>query len=108
MKRLPSKLPAFKTEDEERAFWATHSPLDYFDSGSARRASFPELKPSLKSISIRIPADMLAELKTLANKIDVPYQSLAKVYLARQIALARQSPDQPPVNKRGRKLSAAK
>ena len=56
------------------------------------KASFPDLKPTLKSISIRIPSDMLAELKALANKIDVPYQSLAKVYLARQIALERGTP----------------
>jgi predicted DNA binding CopG/RHH family protein len=89
MKTNARSIPEFRNEDEERAFWATHSPLDYFDSGSARRASFPDLKPSLKSISIRVPSDMLAELKTLANKKDVPYQSLAKVFLARQIALER-------------------
>jgi predicted DNA binding CopG/RHH family protein len=89
MKMKASRIPEFKTEDEEREFWATHSPLDYFDSGSARTASFPDLKPSLKSISIRVPSDMLAELKTLANKKDVPYQSLAKILLARQIAIER-------------------
>jgi predicted DNA binding CopG/RHH family protein len=84
-------MPEFKNEDEERAFWVTHSPLDFFDTSSIRRAPLPRLKPSSKSISIRIPADMLAELKTLANKKDVPYQSLAKVYIARQIALERGS-----------------
>ncbi len=89
MKRMDTKIPKFKNEDEERKFWATHSPLDYFDSSTARRVLFPNLKPSLKSISIRLPADMLAELKVLANKKDVPYQSLAKMYLARQIALER-------------------
>jgi predicted DNA binding CopG/RHH family protein len=89
MKQKVSEIPKFKDEDEEREFWATHSPLDYFDTGSARRVLFPNLKPSLKSISIRLPADMLAELKILANKKDVPYQSLAKIYLARQIALER-------------------
>ncbi len=92
MNKRTSQIPRFKNEDEERKFWATHSPLDYFDSSSVRRASFPGLKPTLKSISIRIPADMLAELKSLANKIDIPYQSLAKVYLARQIALERGTP----------------
>ena len=91
MKKMDNHIPLFKSEDEERAFWATHSPLDYFDSRSIQRAAFPKLKPSLKSISIRVPSDMLAELKTLANKKDVPYQSLAKVYLARQIALERGS-----------------
>jgi predicted DNA binding CopG/RHH family protein len=91
MKKIHNKIPKFKNEDEEREFWATHSPLDYFDVGTIKRASFPKLKPSLKSISIRLPEDMLAELKILANKKDVPYQSLAKIYLARQIALERSS-----------------
>ena len=91
MKKIDRKIPKFKNEDEERKFWATHSPLDYFDSKNFKRASFPKLKPSLKSISIRLPEGMLAELKILANKKDGPYQSLAKVYLARQIALERSS-----------------
>jgi len=82
-------IPNFKNEDEEREFWATHSPLDYFDTRGFKRASFPKLKPSVKSISIRLPEGMIAELKTLANKKDVPYQSLAKIYLARQISLER-------------------
>ena len=89
MKKADKRIPKFKNEDDERTFWATHSPLDYFDSKKLKRASFPKLKPSLKSISIRLPEDMLAELKILANKKDVPYQSLAKIYLARQIALER-------------------
>ena len=82
-------IPKYKNEDEEREFWATHSPLDYFDKKEFKRACFPKLKPSVKSISIRLPEDMLAELKTLANKKDVPYQSLAKIYLARQISIER-------------------
>lgn len=85
-------IPKFENEDEERGFWATHSPLDYFNSKDYRKASFPRLKPSVKSISIRLPEDMLAELKILANKKDIPYQSLAKIYLARQIFLERSSP----------------
>jgi len=84
-------IPNFKNEDEEREFWATHSPLDYFDTKASKRSSFPKLKPSVKSISIRLPEDMIAELKILANKKDVPYQSLAKIYLARQISLERGS-----------------
>jgi predicted DNA binding CopG/RHH family protein len=95
MKKMRNRIPEFKNEDEERAFWATHSPLDYFDTSKTRREPFPKLKPSLKAISIRVPADMLAELKNLANKKDVPYQSLAKVYLARQIALERGSLRRP-------------
>jgi len=100
MKKMRNQMPEFKNEEEERAFWATHSPLDFFDASRIRRAPLPRLKPSLKSISIRVPADMLAELKTLANKKDVPYQSLAKVYIARQIALERGSLSRSP-KKRG-------
>ena len=91
MKKMDNIIPKFKNEDEEREFWATHSPLDCFDVRNIKRISFHNLKPSLKSISIRLPEDMIAELKTLANKKDVPYQSLAKMYLARQIALERSS-----------------
>jgi predicted DNA binding CopG/RHH family protein len=108
MKRKDSKIPKFKNEDEERRFWATHSPLDYFDTGSARRVLFPNLKPSLKSISIRLPADMLAELKILANKKDVPYQSLVKIYLARQIALERGTISRGPEKKNSRGVPAQK
>ncbi len=93
-------IPKFKNEDEEREFWATHSPLDYFDANNFKRASFPKLKPSLRSISIRLPEGMLAELKILANKKDVPYQSLAKVYLARQISLERGSFHTSPRSRR--------
>lgn len=91
MKKMDKRIQKFKNEDEEREFWATHSPLDYFESRSFERPLFPNLKPSLKSISIRLPESMLAEIKILANKKDVPYQSLAKMYLARQIALERGS-----------------
>jgi predicted DNA binding CopG/RHH family protein len=101
MKKMNKKIPKFKNEDEEREFWATQSPLDYFDVDNFKRASFPKLKPSLKSISIRLPEDMLAELKIIANKKDVPYQSLAKIYLARQIALERSSSSISPKNKTG-------
>jgi len=91
MKKIKRKIPNFKNEDEEREFWATHSPLDYFSSKRFKRGSFPNLKPSVKSISIRLPEDLLVELKTLANKRDVPYQSLAKLFLAKQIVLERES-----------------
>ena len=91
MKAKPKKIPKFKTEDEEREFWATHSSLDYFDLSTARQVSFPNLKPTTKSISIRLPESLIDELKMLANKMDVPYQSLAKIYLAREVALERRS-----------------
>jgi len=101
MMKKDKTIPKFKNEDEEREFWATHSPLNYFDTNNFKRASFPKLKPSLKSISIRLPEGMLAELKTIANKKDVPYQSLAKIYLARQISLERGSfPTSPKKRKR--------
>ena len=83
--------PVFRTEDEERAFWANHSPLDYFNVKAAKRASFPNLRPTLRSISIRLPAGMLDDLKVLANKRDVPYQSLAKLYLAWGIKAERRT-----------------
>jgi Uncharacterized protein conserved in bacteria len=84
-----NRKPDFKTEAEERVFWKTHSPLDYFDVSTARPAVFPNLKPTLKSISIRLPADMLDELKVMANKRDIPYQSLAKLFLAQGIKMGR-------------------
>ncbi len=91
MKTKPKKIPKFKNEDEERDFWAEHSPLDYFDLSTARRMSFPNLKPTTKSISIRLPEGLIEELKILAHKKDVPYQSLAKMYLAREVAMERQN-----------------
>ncbi len=86
-----NKVPHFENEDQEREFWAHESPLDYFDPKKFQKASFPDLKPSLKSISLRLPEAMLAELKILANKKDIPYQSLVKIFLARQIILERGS-----------------
>ena len=90
MKNVKAKAPIFKDEDQEREFWATHSPLDYFDSSKPLKGSFPNLRPSVKSISVRLPEDLLMELKNLANKRDVPYQSLLKVFLAKQVALERE------------------
>src|SRR5512137_1179122 len=89
-KQLHSR-PVFQTEDDEREFWADHSPLDYFNISAAKRASFPNLRPTLRSISIRLPSHMLDDLKVLANKRDVPYQSLAKLYLAWGIKAERRA-----------------
>ena len=91
MKTLAKNKKTFKTEDQERAFWSTRSPLDYFDVSKARRSYFPNLKPSMKSISVRLPVDMLDELKILANKKDVPYQSLLKMYLSWGIIAERKA-----------------
>lgn len=85
MKKSNKSKPKFRNEDEEREFWATHSPLDYFDVSKAKKIAFPNLKPSVKSISIRLPETMLVNLKILANKRDVPYQSLLKMFLAERI-----------------------
>ena len=86
-KRSVSKpLPAFASEAEEREFWETHDTSPYFDSKQARSAVFPNLKPSTETISLRLPAALLSELKELANKRDVPYQSLLKVFLAERVA----------------------
>ncbi|HUV41797.1 MAG TPA: BrnA antitoxin family protein [Sedimentisphaerales bacterium] len=84
-KNNKKRVPEFKNEDQERRFWATHSALDYFDTSSAKRVTLPNLKPSVKTISIRLPEMMLEELKLLANKRDVPYQSLLKMFLAERI-----------------------
>ncbi|HEX3696130.1 MAG TPA: BrnA antitoxin family protein [Polyangia bacterium] len=90
MKKRASKneagtVPAFANEDEERKFWATHDAADFFDWGQVAQPAFPSLKPSTESISLRLPVSMLDELKALANKRDVPYQSLMKMYLSEQI-----------------------
>jgi predicted DNA binding CopG/RHH family protein len=82
---MKKKIPKFKNEDQERRFWARHDSTEYLDWKKARRLVLPKLKPSLKTISLRIPESMIHELKLLANKRDVPYQSLMKIYLAERI-----------------------
>lgn len=82
---MSKKTPKFKNEDEEREFWATHDSTEYFDWKKARRVVLPELKPSLKTISLRLPESMIEELKLLAHKRDVPYQSLLKIFLSERI-----------------------
>jgi len=79
------KMPKFKSEDEERKFWATHDSVDYIDWSRGRWLTLPKLKPSLTTISLRLPELLVAELKALANKRDVPYQSLLKVFLAERV-----------------------
>jgi len=78
-------IPAFKTEDEEREFWSTHDSMDYVAWDRAERVTFPNLKPSVRTISIRLPVSMISSLKAHANKRDVPYQSLLKVFLAERL-----------------------
>jgi predicted DNA binding CopG/RHH family protein len=85
MKKKFKKVPKFKNEAEEREFWARQESSEYIDWSRAQKATFPSLKPSLKSISIRLPESMIEQLKVLANKKDVPYQSLVKFYLSEKI-----------------------
>lgn len=85
MKKL-KKIPRFKNEDEEAEFWATHDSTEYIDWSKAMvNPVFPNLKPSTKTITIRVPQALLDNLKRLANKKDVPYQSLVKVYLDEKV-----------------------
>ena len=84
MSKLKS-MPKFKTEDEEREFWSTHDSTEYIDYSKAKRTLFPNLKPTTKTISIRLPESLIEKLKVLANKRDVPYQSLLKVLLAEKV-----------------------
>ncbi|MBK9061601.1 MAG: BrnA antitoxin family protein [Acidobacteria bacterium] len=83
--RKRKQIPVFANEGEERSFWATHDSMDYVDWGRANRPAFPALKPSLRTISLRLPESMIGQLKVLANKRDVPYQSLLKQFLAERL-----------------------
>ena len=78
-------LTAFKTEAEERTFWKTHDATDYFDLSKAKRVTFANLEPNTHSIALRLPAHMLEGIKNAANKRDVPYQSLIKVWLQEKL-----------------------
>ncbi len=79
-------IPQFSSEDEEREFWATHDSTEYIDwSKAEKNPTFPRLKPSTRTVSIRLPESLIAALKTLANKRDVPYQSLVKIFLAEKV-----------------------
>ena len=79
------KVPKFKTEDDERDFWSTHDATDFLDFSQAEETVFPNLKPSTRAISLRLPVSLIDRLKMLANKQDVPYQSLLKVLLAEKV-----------------------
>ena len=86
MPRAKTKpIPAFASEDEERAFWADHDSTDHVDWTTARRRVFPKLRPSLRTVSLRLPEAMIGQLKVLAHKRDIPYQSLLKQFLAERL-----------------------
>ena len=89
------EIPKFKNEEEEREFWATHDSTDYLDWEKAEFQSFPKLKPSTKTVSLRLPENMLDELRSIANKRDVPYQSLIKIFLKERIDQELRQFDKP-------------
>jgi predicted DNA binding CopG/RHH family protein len=82
-------IPELRSEAEERAFWAEHDSTEFIDWRNARRRKFPNLKPTLRTISLRLPVSMIEDLKVLANRRDVPYQSLLKVFLAERLEKER-------------------
>lgn len=79
------KIPQFKNEDEEREFWAKYDTTDYFDIKNSVQLDMSHLKKSSRSITIRLPESLINQLKTLANKKDVPYQSLLKIFLDEKV-----------------------
>ena len=83
------KVPTFKTEAEERAFWENNDSGDYVDWTQAKRVALPNLKPSTRTISLRLPEMLLDSIKIEANKRDMPYQSLIKAWLADDIKQSR-------------------
>jgi predicted DNA binding CopG/RHH family protein len=82
---MKKRIPKFASEDKEREFWAKEDSVPLIDWKKGKKTLFPNLKPSLRTISLRLPEHMIEGLKVLANKRDVPYQSLLKVFLAERI-----------------------
>ena len=94
MKKKLKPMPKIKKEEDEREFWNTHDTTEYFDFSKSNRVEIEfdrGIEAAVKSISLRLPREMLNELKVLASKKDIPYQSLIKVYLAQKIAEARKA-----------------
>jgi predicted DNA binding CopG/RHH family protein len=85
MSKQRKNIPKFKSEEEERAFWETHDSTDYLDWTKAQQVIMPNLKPSTKTISLRLPQHLLDSIKAAANARDVPYQSLIKVWLQEKL-----------------------
>lgn len=92
MPKALKPVPEFASEAEERAFWQEHDSTDYLDWEKAEKVRLPNLKPSSTSISLRLPVSLLESIKIAANRQDVPYQSLIKVWLAERVG-------SEPVNK---------
>jgi predicted DNA binding CopG/RHH family protein len=85
MKKRLKPIPKFANEDEERQFWEEHDSSEYLDWGQARQVVMPRLKPTTKTISLRLPQHLLDSIKAAANARDVPYQSLIKVWLQEKL-----------------------
>ena len=85
MKKPNKSIPSFKDEKEERIFWEKNDAADYFDLSKAKRVTMPNLKPTTASISLRLSQSFLEGIKLQANKMDVPYQSLMKIWLAEKL-----------------------
>lgn len=83
--KIFKKIPNFENEEMEQEFWGNNDSSEYIDWDKAEKVTLPKLKPTLKTISIRLPEIMLEELKLLANKRDVPYQSLMKIFIAERV-----------------------
>ena len=85
MRKRAEPIPTFESEAEERRFWESHNSTDYVDWSQAERVRLPDLKPSTRSISVRLPVSLLERIKIAAHKRDVPYQSLIKTWLAEKL-----------------------
>ena len=85
MTNTKKQIPEFSSEESEREFWAKHDSTEFIDWQAGEKRKLPNLKPSLRTISLRLPVSMIEDLKVLANKRDVPYQSLLKVFLAERL-----------------------
>ena len=85
MKKMKKSIPVFKNERDEARFWLSHDTTQYIDWSNAARAEFPNLKPTTKTITLRLPMMLLNSIKKVANKKDVPYQSLMKVFLDEKV-----------------------
>jgi predicted DNA binding CopG/RHH family protein len=89
MSSTKKQIPEFRSEEAERRFWAEHDSSEFIDWRTARKRRLPNLKPTLRTISLRLPVSMIEDLKILANQRDVPYQSLLKVFLAERLEKER-------------------
>jgi predicted DNA binding CopG/RHH family protein len=98
------KVPRHRFENEEREFWSKADSTDFIDWKGAKRVTFFKLKPSLRAISLRLQEMMIEELKLLANKMDVPYQTLIKIYLSERIRKELESANAWPSAKGGRSI----